>query len=399
MGIVPLERESGYYETHSAYSDKPYKTFIPKPLPPEPKVLIDSLLWDLLDRANRALGRLDGVSDLLPDPYLFTYFYVRKEAVLSSQIEGTQSTLSQLLLFETEQAPGVPLVDVKEVLNYVNALQYGISSITSANRPPISLRLIKEMHRILMTDARGGRKYPGEFRQDQNWIGADDINKATYIGPPPDKVVECLSELERFIHDIPERTPVLMKAALAHVQFETIHPFSDGNGRMGRLLITLLLCAESALQQPMLYLSLYFKANRNEYYERLQRVREHGDWEGWLRFFLQGILETSQQAVNAAQEILRLFDVDRKRISSLKQQANAPLRVHEILQKKPIVSIGTVAKSLGMSVPTVTNGIQRLEKMGILREVTGGQRNRLYMYQEYVDILNEGTNPFEGTNR
>jgi Fic family protein len=245
----------------------------------------------------------------------------------------------------------------------------------------------------LLIEGRGSNKRPGEFRQDQNWVGALSINEASYIPPPPDKVLDCMSELERFLHDMPERTRLLMKAALAHVQFETIHPFSDGNGRMGRLLITLLLCAEKALKQPMLYLSLYFKTHKDEYYARLQRVREHGDWEGWVRFFLQGVLETSQQAVNAAHEILRLFDTDRKRIASLKQQANAPLRVHEVLQKKPIVSIGTVAEELSMSIPTVTSGLRRLERMEIVREITGGKRNRYYMYQQYIDILNVGTTP------
>jgi Fic family protein len=344
-----------------------------------------------MDAAYLALGRLDGVTDLLPDPYLFTYFYVRKEALLSSQIEGTQSTLSQLLLFETEQAPGVPIADVKEVLNYVSALKHGLASLNAPKRPPISLRLIKEIHRILLSEGRGSNKHPGEFRQDQNWVGATKINEASYIPPQPDMVLDCMSDLEKFIHDIPARTPLLMKTALAHVQFETIHPFSDGNGRIGRLLITLLLCAENALKQPMLYLSLYFKTNKEEYYERLQRVRKNGDWEGWVRFFLQGVLETSQQAVDAAHQILQLFESDRKRIASLKQQANAPLRVHEVLQKKPIVSIGTVAKELSMSIPTVTNGMQRLERMEIVREITGGMRNRFYMYQRYVDILNVGT--------
>lgn len=393
MKKVEAKRVTGTFEMRSDYSAKPYQTFIPKPLPPAPVVRMDCSLLDLIDTANLALGRLDGVTDLLPDPYLFTYFYVRKEALLSSQIEGTQSTLSQLLLFETEQAPGVPIVDVKEVLNYVSALQHGLSSISTPKRPPISLRLIKEIHEILLLEGRGSTKRRGEFRQDQNWVGALSINEASYIPPPPDKVLDCMSELERFIHDIPERTPLLMKAALAHVQFETIHPFSDGNGRMGRLLITLLLCAERALKQPMLYLSLYFKTHKEEYYERLQRVRVNGDWEGWVRFFLQGVLETSQQAVNAAHEILRLFDEDRKRIASLKQQANAPLRVHEVLQKKPIVSIGTVAEELAMSIPTVTNGMRRLERMEIVRETTGGKRNRYYMYQRYVDILNVGTTP------
>jgi Fic family protein len=253
------------------------------------------------------------------------------------------------------------------------------------------------MHAILLKGGRGSDKRLGEYRDDQNWIGPSQIKiaEATFIGPPPDKVVECLSDLEKFIHDVPERTPVLMKAALAHVQFETIHPFCDGNGRMGRLLITLLLCAEKALQQPMLYLSLYFKTNREEYVNRLQMVREKGDWEGWLRFFLQGILETSQQAVSAAQEIIRLFENDRKRIASLKQQANTPLRIHEMMQKKPLISIGTVAKDIELSVPTVTKGMERLEKMEIVTEVTGGQRNRLYIYQHYVDILNAGTKPIQ----
>lgn len=397
MATKKIKRITGSYEVRTAYSSKPYKTFIPAPLPPTPPVRIDSELWDLQDSANRALGRLDGVTDLLPDPYLFTYLYVRKEAVLSSQIEGTQTTLSQLLLFETEQSPGVPMVDVREVLNYVTALNYGIASIRTPKSPPISMRLIKEMHKILLKGGRGGGKYPGEFRMDQNWIGPGPIHEASYIGPPPDKVIDCLSELERFLHDIPVRTPVLMKAALAHVQFETIHPFGDGNGRMGRLLITLLLCAEGALKQPMLYLSLYFKTHREEYIDRLQRVREKGDWEGWLRFFLQGILETAEQSVKAAHEILRLFEADRMRIASLKQQANTPLRIHEVMQKKPLTSIGTVAKDLMMSVPTITKGIQRLESMGIVAEVTGGQRNRLYIYQRYVDILNEGTKPIEAS--
>jgi len=388
-----IQRKTGYYDVRTAHSDKPYNTFIPHPLPRVSDIKMDNALWDLLDAANRALGRLDGVTALLPDPYLFTYLYIRKEAVLSSQIEGTQTTLSQLLLFETEDMPGVPLIDAKEVLNYVKALQYGLTSIITPGSPPISLRLIKEMHHILLAGGRGGDKYPGEFRLDQNWIGPGKISEASFIGPPPDKVVDCLSDLEKYLHDIPERTPVLMKAALAHVQFETIHPFSDGNGRMGRLLITLLLCAERALKEPMLYLSLYLKTNRGEYIERLQRVREQGDWEGWLRFFLQGVLETAQQAVGAAQEILRLFEADRKRIASLRQQANAPLRVHEVLQKKPLISIRTAAKDMRMSLPTVTKGMQLLERLGIVAEVTGGQRNRLYMYKQYVDILNEGTKP------
>ncbi|HKX27032.1 MAG TPA: Fic family protein [Blastocatellia bacterium] len=350
-------------------------------------------MCDLMDRANRALGRLDGVTVLLPDEYLFTYFYVRKEAVLSSQIEGTQSTLSQLLLFEIEEVPGVPIDDAKEVLNYVRAMQWGLSSIASSKRLPLSLRLIKEIHSLLLDGNRGGDKDPGEFRRYQNWVGGSNPSEASFVGPPPDRVAECMNEFEKFLHDLPEKTPVLMKAALAHVQFETIHPFGDGNGRLGRLLITLLLCAEGALRQPMLYLSLFFKTNREQYYEKLQQVRNDGDWEGWLRFFLQGVEETAQQAVGAAQAILKLFAQDRDRIVTLKQQATAALRIHEILQKRPILSIKRVAERLSLSIPTATKGMQNLERLGIVREITEKDRYRLYMYQPYVDILNEGTTP------
>ncbi|MDQ3803980.1 MAG: Fic family protein [Acidobacteriota bacterium] len=389
------QRETGEYIRCSAAAD-PFYAFVPKRLPPSPALQLDSALHDLMEKATLALGRLDGVTSLLPDTYLFTYFYVRKEAVLSSQIEGTQSTLEQLLLFENEQAPGVPVMDdIREVSSYVRAMQHGLSSIKSAAGLPLSLRLLKEIHGILLAEGRGSHRMPGEFRTSQNWVGGTKPSNAAFVGPPAELVLPCLAEFEEFLYDKAGRTPVLVKTALAHVQFETIHPFLDGNGRLGRLLITLLLCSEGALREPMLYLSLYFKTHRQEYYERLQRVREDGDWEGWLRFFLTGVLETAQQAVEAAQAILRLFDTDRKRIASLGRPANSALRVHEILQRRPIISVSRAAKLLLLSETTVRASLRQLEKLEIVREATGKDRNRLYIYDVYMSILDEGTKPIE----
>jgi Fic family protein len=372
----------------------PFFAFIPSVLPPEPPIVFDLELYDLLEKANRALGRLDGLTALLPDTQLFTYFYVRKEAVLSSQIEGTQSSLEQLLLFEIEEAPGVPLNDVQEVSSYVRALMYGVTSLRSPNGLPLSLRLLKEMHAILLTGGRGGNRQPGEFRQTQNWISGPSPDAAVFVPPPPERLTECLDAFEKFLHDTSTRTPLLMKAALAHVQFESIHPFSDGNGRLGRLLITLLLCSGKALREPMLYLSLYFKVHREEYYARLQGVRSNGDWEGWLQFFLNGVLQTAEQAVDAAHSILSLFAQDRRRIASLGRMANSALRVHEVLQRSPLVSVNGIAKSIeSLSMPTVYNAIAQLQKMGIVRELTGRERYRLFMYDSYVRILDEGTKP------
>lgn len=389
------QRVTGKYKTCSEKYD-PFRAFIPKPLPPDPPLELDDEICDLMEKANRALGRLDGVTSLLPDTYLFTYFYVRKEAVLSSQIEGTQSSLQELLLFEIEEAPGVPLDDVREVSNYVRAMNHGLSSIRGEGRLPLSLRLLCEVHGILLQQGRGGSKGPGEFRTSQNWVGGTKPSNAVYVGPPAENLKECLDAFEKFLYDKPSRTPVLTKAALSHVQFETIHPFQDGNGRLGRLLITLLLCSEEALREPMLYLSLYFKTNRDEYYARLQDVREKGDWEGWLRFFLTGVLVTADQAVKAAQDILRMFDADRRRIASIGQQANSALRVHDVLQVRPIITATVArklleAKGMPLSEPTVYSAIKQLEKIGIVRELTGKSRNRLYAYAEYMRILDEGT--------
>jgi len=379
-------------------SYEPYKAFVPYPLPPVPALALDDEICDLMEKANRALGRLDGVTSLLPDTTLFTYYYVRKEALLSSQIEGTQSSLQELLLFELDGGPGIPLDDVLEVSNYVSALHYGLHSIRGEGRLPLSLRLLKEVHGILLAKGRGSVKTPGAFRESIVWIGGPTPSRAVYVPPPYERLMECLDAFEKFLYDKPARTPVLIKAALAHVQFESIHPFQDGNGRLGRLLITLLLCSEEALTEPMLYLSLYFKNHRDEYYSRLQSVREDGDWEGWLKFFLRGVYETAQLAVQAAKDILRLFDVDKRRIATLGQRANSVLRLYDIIQNRPLISAPIArklldARGLPLSEPTVYTAIQHLEKLGILHEITGKGRNRYYAYSEYMSILNEGTKP------
>jgi Fic family protein len=366
------------------------KAFIPPALPPEPMVQMDKL-YGPLERANRALGRLDGIASILPDTPLFLYMYIRKEALLSSQIEGTQSSLSDLLLFENEEAPGVPVDDVIEVSNYVAAMTHGLDRIKGGF--PISMRLIREIHEILLARGRGSTKQPGEFRSSQNWIGGSRPGNALFVPPPPESVLDIMSDLEAFIHADTPAVPMLVKAGLVHVQFETIHPFLDGNGRLGRLLITLLLCDEGILKEPILYLSLYFKTHRRYYYELLQRVRDDGDWEAWLEFFLDGITETSLQAADAAKEILSLFDRDRTEIESLGRPAASALRVHQLIQQKPIIAIPDAAHSLGISAPTVAKSVRHLETLGILREITGKQRGRMFVYSDYLSILSQGTEP------
>jgi Fic family protein len=344
-----------------------------------------------LEQANQAIGRLDGLASVLPDVSLFIYTYVRKEAVLSSQIEGTQSSLSDLLLFENEEAPGVPVEDVQEVSNYVAAMNHGLERIRSGF--PLSLRLIREIHEILLSRGRGSGKQPGEFRQSQNWIGGSRPGNAAYVPPPPELVLECMSDLERFVHDESPNLPIIVKAGIIHVQFETIHPFLDGNGRLGRLLITFLLCAQGVLREPILYLSLYFKANRAAYYELLDRVRTRGDWEAWLDFFLIGVRDTADQAANAARRILTLFEQDQRKIESLGRPAASVLRVFQHMQRNPIVAIPTTAKKIGISAPTVAKSLGHMIELGILHEVTGRERHRLFVYDKYLAILNEGTEP------
>ena len=384
-------KATGTYITTSTAGES-FKAFVPNPLPPDPPIALASKDHDLIEKANRALGRLDGVTTLLPDVSLFLYFYVRKEAVLSSQIEGTQSSFSDLLLHEESLAPGVPLDDVQEVSNYVAAMNHGLKRLLEDDCP-LSLRLIREMHKVLLSKGRGSDKTPGEFRRSQNWLGGTRPGNARFVPPPPNHVAECMSNLEKFLHDQPTRTPVLIKAALAHVQFETIHPFLDGNGRLGRLLVTLILCAEGALAQPLLYLSLFFKQHRQEYYDRLDAVRLKGDWLGWLRFFLEGVEQTAQQAADTAGRILKLFDEDHRKIENLGRKAGSVHLVHDLLQRHPITTISNATQRLSMTTPTVGSAIESLETLGIVREITGKQRDRIYVYDPYVKILDEGTQP------
>jgi Fic family protein len=328
---------------------------------------------------------------MLPDKTLFLYAYVRKEAVLSSQIEGTQSSLSDLLLFELDEAPGVPIEDVSEVSNYVAALDHGLQRLKEDF--PLSNRLIREIHRVLLSRGRGSAKNPGEFRRSQNWIGGTRPGNAVFVPPPHTKVEDCMSELESFLHREDDGIPTLLRAGLAHVQFETIHPFLDGNGRVGRLLITFLLCQRGMLREPLLYLSLYFKKHRRTYYELLDRVRQEGDWEAWMAFFLEGVGQVADEAVRNAQRLEEMFHNDRMRITGVGRRAGSALRVHESLKARPIQSIGSLSKSTGLSPPTAGSSIETLVELGIARELTGKRRDRLFVYERYLNVLAEGTEP------
>jgi Fic family protein len=378
----------GKYVTITIVGEKA-QAFVPAPLPPRPPIEWTPGLQSKFDQALLSLGRLNSVSTLLPDTSLFLYMYVRKEAVLSSMIEGTQSSFSDLLLFELDQEPGVPLDDVREVSNYVAALEHGLSLLKEGL--PLSLRLFREIHGVLLAKGRGSNQTPGEFRRSQNWIGGTRPGNAAFVPPPAEEVMECMSKLELFIHDQPEPTPVLLKAALAHVQFETIHPFLDGNGRLGRLLITLLLCEQKVLQEPMLYLSLYFKTHRQYYYELLGNVRLTGEWEAWLDFFAEAIVVTATQAVETAQQLLDLSNRDRDKISGLGRAAASTLQIHRVLMEHPITTSGRLVKKTGISPATVNKALVHLEQLGIVRELTAQKRNRLFSYTEYVEIMSRGT--------
>jgi Fic family protein len=338
-----------------------------------------------------SVGRLDGVSALLPDKALFLYAYVRKEAVLSSQIEGTQSSLSDLLLFELDEAPGVPLGDVVEVSNYVAALDHGLARLREGF--PLSNRLIREIHGVLLARGRGSHGAPGEFRLSQNWIGGSRPGNAVFVPPPHTAVPDCMAELERFLHAEGDGLPVLVRAGLAHLQFETIHPFLDGNGRVGRLLITFLLCQTGLLREPLLYLSLHLKQNRATYYALLDQVRREGDWEAWLAFFLEGVRETAESAVSTAERLAAMFQRDRSRIEPEGRRAGSALRVHEALKARPIVSLSALCDATGLSFPAASSAMELLERLGIARELTGKRRNRLFAYEQYLGVLNEGTEP------
>lgn len=365
------------------------RAFVPPPLPPKPQINVLALL-DRLSLAERALGRLDGITMLLPRQELFLYMYVRKEAVLSSQIEGTQSTLTDLLRFETEAQTGEPIDDIREVSNYVDAMMYGLERLEEL---PLSLRLIREMHARLLQSGRGGTKSPGEFRRTQNWIGGSRPGNALYVPPPVTELDACLDALERFIHEDGSQLPALIKAGLLHVQFETIHPFLDGNGRIGRLLVTLYLCVNGVLRKPLLYLSLYLKTHRADYYRLLQEVRENGNWEAWLDFFLAGVAETANQAFEAATRIVDLFKEDRERITNESDRAGSTLRIHDLFQQNPFLTSNQLVRKTGLSAPTVNAALADLEKMGVVEEITGRKRGRVFSYQRYLAILSEGTDP------
>ena len=365
------------------------RAFVPPPLPPAPPIDVLALL-DRLSLAERALGRLDGITMLLPRQELFLYMYVRKEAVLSSQIEGTQSTLTDLLRFETEAQAGQPIDDIREVSNYVDAMMYGLERL---EKMPLSLRLIREMHERLLQSGRGGTKSPGEFRRSQNWIGGTRPGNALFVPPPITELDVCLDALERFMHESDSRLPALIKAGLLHVQFETIHPFLDGNGRIGRLLVTLYLCVNGVLRKPLLYLSLYLKIHRNDYYRLLQEVREHGAWEAWLDFFLAGIADTANQAFDAATRIVDLFKEDRERITAESDRAGSALRVHDLFQQNPFLTANQLVERTGLSAPTVTAALADLERLGVVEEITGKRRGRVFGYRRYLAILSEGTEP------
>ena len=383
---------TGHYVPLPSAAGEKARAFVPNPLPPVPPLALDAEIQELIEKAMLARGRLDGLTTVLPDPTLFLYSYVRKEAVLSSQIEGTQSSLSDLLLFEMEGVAGVPLNDVQEVSSYVAAMNFGLKRLAEL---PLSLRLLKEIHGVLLAKGRGSKKEPGEFRRSQNWVGGTRPGNAVYVPPPPDQLIECLGPLEKFLHNDPVKTPLLIKAAMAHVQFETIHPFLDGNGRLGRLLITFLFCAEGALHEPLLYLSLYFKQHRQQYYDLLQSVRLTGDWEAWLRFFITGVEETANQAAQTARALMNLAAADEKRVQSIGKPAGSALRVHRLLQAQPIISIASASSELTLTVPTVTASLRHLEKLGIVHETTGRNYGRLYAYAKYLKILNEGTEPLK----
>ena len=373
-----MQRDTtGHYEITSTAGEA-VRAFVPEPLPPHPPLDLGRLGLALKDRALLACGRLDGVSSLLPDPDLFLYAYVRREALLSSQIEGTQSSLSDLLLFELEEAPGIPFDDVVEVSSYVAALDHGLARLASGF--PLSSRLLKEIHAVLLARGRGADRQPGEFRRSQNWIGGTRPGNARFVPPPPGQVEGCMAELERFLH-AEDDLPLLVKAALAHVQFETIHPFLDGNGRLGRLLIVLMLVDGGILRQPLLYLSLFFKQHRIE------------EWEAWVTFVLEGVDSTAAAAVNAAQRLLELFRADEAKLTGLGRSGTSVRQVYAALRQRPLIGIPQLAARAQLSFPTAAKALESLVALGIAREITGGRRNRVFAYDAYLAILGEGADP------
>lgn len=371
-----------------ATAGEAFKAFVPAPLPPRPAIDWDPALRGRFDAALVALGRLDAVTDLLPNAALLLYSFVRKEAVLSSMIEGTQSSLADLMLFELDEQPGVPVEDAREVSRYVAALEYGLDRLRGGF--PLSLRLLREVHAVLLGHGRGARLTPGEFRRSQVWIGGTRPGNAAFVPPPANELNECLKHFERFLHDQPEPTSPLVKAALAHVQFETIHPFLDGNGRLGRLLIALQLAADGLLREPLLYLSLHFKEHRQTYYDLLNAVRLSGDWETWLEFFADAVVASATQAATSARRLLELASADGRRIEALGRAAASALAIHRALQRQPIATAASLAAATVLTPATVNKALAHLERIGVVTELTRKQRGRVFSYARYADILNEG---------
>lgn len=383
-----MNQRIGVYVTQNVMGE-PYKAYVPPLLPLDPPIDLTGL-YPYLEKATLALAELNSVHKSIPNTSLFIYMYVRKEALLSSQIEGTQSSFSDLMLFEHHQKPEVSQEDVEEVSNYVKALTYGLKSLKEDF--PLSLRLLKEIHGVLLSGGRGSSKLPGEFRRSQNWIGGTRPGNALFVPPPIDCLDQCLSNFENFLHDT--TLPVLIRAGIAHVQFETIHPFLDGNGRLGRLLITLLLCHSSMLDEPILYLSLYLKQNRHLYYDLLQEVRIKGTWETWLEFFLDGIFKSSKQAIKTANLINELFMQDFEKITSMGRIRFSCEQILEHLKKLPQVTVPLLASELGLTAPTVRSALNHMVKADILEEISGKKRDKIYVYRKYLSILEEGAEPF-----
>ena len=384
-----INKRIGKYVTQRIPGES-YKAYMPPKLPPEPPVDLQAL-YPYLEKATKALAELNAIAKSIPNPSLFIWMYVRKEALLSSQIEGTQSSFADLMLFESQQKADVSLDDVEEVSNYVKAIYYGLDRLKKDL--PLSLRLLRETHDVLLSGSRGSKKMPGQFRTSQNWIGGTRPGNARFVPPAPDDMKECLSDFEKFLHD--DTLPVLIKAGLAHVQFETIHPFLDGNGRLGRLLIILLLCEGKILDEPILYISLYLKQHRDLYYDLLQQVRLNGSWETWLEFFLEGIAKSAHQASRTIQEINKLFEDDLKKIETLRRARFSYLEVFEYMKKLPQVSARLLSDALSMTPPTARSTLNHMIELGILEEVSGKKRDKVYVYRRYLSILEEGTEPLK----
>ena len=386
----PVESRIGRYVPTVTFNET-VNAYVPPPLPPVPPLVISPALLQRLSEADRAIGRLDGVAMLLADKTLFLYMYVRKEAVLSSQIEGTQSTLDDLLQYENAALAGKPMDDIGEVSNYVDATMYGLGVLHDPKGLPLCLRLLRDIHARLLQNGRGEGKTPGQFRRSQNWIGGTRPGNAHFVPPPVDEMHRCLADLEHFLHDESAMLPPLIKAGMLHVQFESIHPFLDGNGRLGRLMIALFLVEKKVLHEPLLYLSLYLKTHRTRYYSLLQEVRLRGDWESWMAFFLVGVAETANNAYESAMRIVALFQADRDRISVSGDQTNSMLRIHDLMRLHPFLNAAQARRQTGLSAPTVNKAFESLAALGVVAEITGRQRGRVFAYVEFLKILESGT--------